>query len=379
MSNVLLIDQQSASLMPSDTDVLAWAAGKRVFVSSLISDMAVERGAVRAAIDAAGAVPVMFEDLGAQDISAEQAYLAGVRSSDIYVGLWGPRYGVRMSDGYSATHGEFLEAERRGLRLCIFASGEVSGEMDGSQRDLISGARNLYTTGRWQSPEDLRVRVSRRLTDLAAEELAPWVRLGRVLFRANDITSDGATVTIAADVRSNAVHAELVRLRDNRGGDVPFASPTEAMDVRVDELSTTTVSTAVHGERLILTGRGSKHSSMRMALNGLSADEVAARALADGLFGTSTLGDASWGAQAVDPLESLRGLGLDDAVLRPVARLLIAEHLIQTESASTLDAFALGPAHGGARRLRVTWTPRATHINTPDPAPITIDDRIRDL
>lgn len=65
----------------------AWASGRRVFVSSLITDMPNERAAVRAAIESVGATAVMFEDLGAQDISAERAYLSGVRSSEIYVGV----------------------------------------------------------------------------------------------------------------------------------------------------------------------------------------------------------------------------------------------------------------------------------------------------
>jgi hypothetical protein len=155
----LLIDQRSASLAASEQDVRAWASGRRVFVSSLITDMPAERSAVRAAIEAIGATPVMFENLGPQDISAEQAYLSGVRSSDVYVGMWGLRYGVRMPDGYSATHAEFLEAERNGLRLCLFVHGEASSEMDVAQRDLIQGARNLYTTSSWTDPADLGERT----------------------------------------------------------------------------------------------------------------------------------------------------------------------------------------------------------------------------
>jgi hypothetical protein len=222
----LLIDQRSASLAASTQDVGAWASGRRVFVSSLITDMPDERSAARAAIETVGATPVMFEDLGAQDISADQAYLSGVRSSEIYVGMWGARYGVRMPDGYSATHAEFLEAERNGLRLCLFVHGETTGHMDGPQRDLIQGARNLYTTSPWSDPADLEQRMRRRLEDLAAEELAPWVRVGRALIRAREIASDGRTITITAAVHSNTVHAELVRQRDQRAHDLPFSRRT---------------------------------------------------------------------------------------------------------------------------------------------------------
>lgn len=380
MSDRFIIDQRSASLAPSDGDVRTWASGRRVFVSSLITDMPAERAAVRAAIESIGAVPVMFEhELGGQDIRAEDAYLSGVRSSDIYIGLFGARYGARISDGYSATHAELTEAERQGLRLCLFVHGETSGDMDGSQRDLIAGARNLYVTGAWDTPGDLRSNVSRRLTDLAAEELAPWVRLGRALFRATTITSNGTTVTLEATVRGPDVHAELMRLRDNHGGDLPFASPSESLQVRVDNVVSSTMSTASFREELVLNGRESRGSSMRMSINGLTSDEVGKRSLADGLFGTDTLGNASFGSRPVDPLAALRGANLDDSVVRPVSRLLITEHLLQSESASTIDDVAFGPAHAGLRRLRVTWTPKNPYIDQPDPEPITIEGEVRDL
>jgi hypothetical protein len=373
----LLVDQRSASLAASEQDVRAWASGRRVFVSSLITDMPEERSAARTAIETVGAAPVMFEDLGPQDVSAEQAYLAGVRSSDVYVGMWGRRYGVRMPDGYSATHAEFLEAERNGLRLCLFVHGEASGDMDGAQRDLIQGARNLYTTSSWSDPTDLGQRVRRRLEELAAEELAPWVRVGRAIFRATEIVNDGRTISITAEVRSDAVHTELVRLRHQRGGSLPFASPIDARNVRLAELSTHTLSTIGHEERLVLTAEEQRSANMRVAINGVSADEVTRRAVSDGLFGTSTLGEAAFLARPIDPLQPLRGLNLDDSILRPVARLLFTEHLLTEAMASRIDSFALGPSHQGSRRLRATWTPPQVYVNEPDPSPLSIDGRVR--
>ncbi len=379
MDSSLLVDQRSASLAASERDVRAWASGRRVFVSSLITDMPDERSAVRAAVEAVGATPVMFEDLGAQDISAEQAYLSGVRSSDVYMGIWGHRYGVRMPDGYSATHAEFLEAERNGLRLCLFVHGEGSDEFDGAQRDLIQSARNLYTTSPWSDPSDLEKRVRRRLEDLAAEELAPWVRVSRTIFRAIEIINDGRKISIASDVRSDAVHSELVRLRDQRASGLPFASPVDARAVQFAELSTRTISTIGHEERLVLTAQEQRSSNMRASLNGVSADEVTRRALSDGLFGTSTLGEATLLARPIDPVELLRGLSLDDSILRPIARLLFAERLLTEVMASRIDSFALGPSHQGSRRLRATWTPPRVYANAPDSAPLSIDGTVSGL
>lgn len=374
--STLLIDQRSASMTASDQDLQVWGRGRRVFVSSLIGDMRDERAAVRQAIEALGAMPVMFEDdLGAQDVNAEQAYLRGVRSSEIYVGLFGPRYGVRMPDGDSATHAEFREAEANGLRLCLFVSGESSGEMDRAQRDLLDGARNLYTTSPWADPADLGRRAERRLRELASEELSPWVRVGRTVFRARELSTDGQTISITADVLEPAVHTELVRMREARAS-VSFASPSDARQVQVTALSTRTVSTARHEEVLTLTVQDNQSFPMSSSINGVSAAEIQRRALSDGLFGTTLLGDmAGWGTQPIDPFAEIRGSGLDDAVLRPVARLLFVERMLREGTAARVDAFTLGPSHQGTRRLRAAWTPRLVYREQPDPEPEFIDGR----
>ena len=377
MDSPLLVDHVSASLQVSEADLRAWAAGRRVFVSSLIVDLARERAAARAVILDLGASPVMFEDeLGAQDVPADRAYLAGVRSSQIYVGLWGERYGVRMPDGFSATHAEFLEAERAGLRLCLFVRGENSGEMDGPQRDLIAGARNSWTTSRWTDPDDLAERVHRRLCDLASEELAPWVRVGRAVFRATQIDYDGRTITVAADIRSNAIHAELDHMREQRAGDVPFAAPHIARAGQVAGLASSVVATGTHRVRLELTVQERRGGPGRWAMNGKSAAEVGRDNLAAALFGTVPPPESQFFAPPVDPLEPIRGLGLDDAIARPVARLLVTEHLLVSEEASTVDAFNLGPQRQGRRRLRVTWTPRRLYANESHPAPLSIEGEV---
>lgn len=146
------------------------------------------------------------------------------------------------------------------------------------------------------------------------------------------------------------------------------------------ELSIRTISTIAHEERLTLVAQERRSPHMRAALNGISADEVARRALSDGVFGTSTLGEqASWLARPTDPLAPLRGSDLDDSVMRPIARLLFAEQLITDGSASRIDSFAIGPAHQGARRLQATWTPPQIYVNEPDPAPLSIDGTVTGL
>jgi hypothetical protein len=121
-------------------------------------------------------------------------------------------------------------------------------------------------------------------------------------------------------------------------------------------------------------------SNMRASINGVSADEVIRRALSDGLFGTSMLSQqVGWLARPIDPLAQLRGLGLDDSVLRPVARVLFSERLVTEQAASRIDSFALGPSHQGARRLRAIWTPPQVYVNQLDPASVSLDGTVLGL
>jgi hypothetical protein len=375
----LTIDQRSASIDLTPAEIREWATGRRIFVSSLITDMPSEREAARQAVTSIGATPVMFEDLGGQDISAEQAYLSGVRSSDVYLGLWGPRYGVQMSDGYSATHTEFREAERNGLRLCIFVNTANSGSMDGQQRDLVAGTRNMYTTSSWSTPDHLREQIVRRLSDLAAEEMAPWVRIGTLLIRAREISSNGDNVIVHADTRSQQVHAELVRLRE-RSSDVVFTTPSDSKTARLVDLQSTSRVFGVHSEVIALRVSDNRGSGMRMNVNGVSADELSERALADALFGTRTMPrDASWMQEKADPLAPLRGLQLHDVALRPISRLLVCEHLFVSGAAATVDFFALSPARAGERFLKLSWTPVQQYQNEPRPAQRHIEGTVSGL
>jgi hypothetical protein len=374
----LLIDQVAASVHATEAYVRAWADGRRVFVSSLIAGMGEERAAVRGAIRSVGATPVMFEDdLGAQDVPADEAYLGGVRSSEVYVGLLGKRYGVRMGDGFSATHAELLEAERNGLRLCVYVHDPAGS--DGHQRDLIASVQNMYTTSPWTDPVDLGERVERRLRDLAAQDLAPWVRLGRAVFRARQIDDDGTTITVTADIRSVAVRAELEQLRDRRAGDLPFAAPNVARQVQVVGLASSTSSTLSHRVEVTLRVQERRAASMRYSMNGRSPDELARDRLSASLFGTALPEDFRFMSASADPLAPVRALQLDDAIMRPVVQLLITEHLLAEEEAATVDAVVLGPRRQGRCRLRVTWTPRRQYVDEPGPSSTTIEGDVSDL
>src|SRR5919202_318059 len=64
----------------------------RVFVSSTMNELADERRAARQAIERLRLIPVLFE-LGARPHPPRDLYLAYMRQSDVFVGIYGQQYG----------------------------------------------------------------------------------------------------------------------------------------------------------------------------------------------------------------------------------------------------------------------------------------------
>lgn len=189
----LLVDLSPAPPV-DDAAVRAWAGSQTVFVSSVIVGMDRERIAAGEAAERLGALAQLFERFGGRDDDPEDAYLGGVAASDVYLGLLGPRYGKPLKSGYSATHAEYNEAVQRGLRVSVWSTED---DLDGRQRDFLEAVRVFHTTGSYGSPEDLGAKVERRLREMAAEALSPWVKVCNAVFRATKVTDDGASVLSA--------------------------------------------------------------------------------------------------------------------------------------------------------------------------------------
>jgi hypothetical protein len=97
-----------------------------VFISSTIQDLREHRDQVRLACERAGFVPLMFEDLGAQASSAIDASRAMLGKADVYLGLFGYRYGfVPEGSEISIAEMEYDLASERGIpRLVFFMDGD---------------------------------------------------------------------------------------------------------------------------------------------------------------------------------------------------------------------------------------------------------------
>jgi len=110
----------------------------RVFVSSTLRELASERRAVRAAIEQLNLAPVMFE-LGARPHPPRELYRAYLAQSDIFVGLYGERYGwVAPGDDISGLEDEYRLARPEMPKLVYVKEG---GEPEPRLGELLDRIR----------------------------------------------------------------------------------------------------------------------------------------------------------------------------------------------------------------------------------------------
>jgi hypothetical protein len=76
--------------------------------------------------------------------------------------------------------------------------------------------RVFHTTGSFTDAADLVRRVRARLVEIASDDLAPWVKLGVVVFHADRLIDRGSQVRVEATVRDPAVAEALVALRSDQ-------------------------------------------------------------------------------------------------------------------------------------------------------------------
>ena len=82
----------------------------RVFVSSTMKELADERAAARRAIERLHRRPVLFE-LGARPYPPQDLYLAYLRQSDVFIGIYGQQYGwIAPGRERSGLEDEYLAA-----------------------------------------------------------------------------------------------------------------------------------------------------------------------------------------------------------------------------------------------------------------------------
>jgi hypothetical protein len=368
----LMVDTASAIRRLGPDEFARWAATQTVFVSSEMRELAALRAVVANSLRNAGFSVVVFEDLGGRDEDAERAYIDGVARSDVYVGIVADRYGTMLPSGRSPTHEEYLEARRRGRRISFWLQRDAT-QRQGHAADFAQEVQAFHTTGHFDDANDLARRLLDRLAEIAADDEAPWVKIGDVCLRATRIRDEGAAIVISAQVRDPAIAHALESLRADgfgRGATVPIVTARRAGEGRVTTVVTETRTASAHDVELTadMSWADGGGGSMEASFNGLSPDDQTELGLRVGLLGEGLPPqlDGSFGfmIETSDPLAELDGLMLPPAAEEAVAGLLVTERLLGSGRASRIDHFALGPSHLGVRRVELEYVEPRRYANS---------------
>jgi predicted ATPase len=153
----------------------------RIFVSSTMKELAGARVAVRAAIERLRLTPVLFE-LGARPYPPRDLYLAYLRQSHVFIGIYGQQYGwIAPDQNVSGLEDEYLNAG--GMPKLIYVQSPAPDrdprlsemltriQSDGLSYRRFSSSEELGTL----VADDLAVLLSERF-DLGNEPAAPQPR-----------------------------------------------------------------------------------------------------------------------------------------------------------------------------------------------------------
>ncbi len=376
---MLTIDLTAAARRADPERMRDWLGAQRVFISSAMADTAAERRAVAAAIEDEGARAVWFEEFG-RDADAEEAYLTEVDSSTVYVAILNQVYGRQnAATGYSATEAEYHRAREGGRRVVVFVAEDGSAREGHLTHFINDRLRVFLTTENYADTEDLVRRVRRRLHDLAAEALSPWVKLGDLIFRADEIVEDATTASVKFQTNEDIAY-RIGALRDQQYGRRQLRLTYEA---RVVDGELTDVRRTVRAggrsemevtlSRLQLPGG----NQMRAGTTGYGADDLTELGLKHQLF-QEPLPDhlAMMGltATGVEDDDLRQCFELPNEVAEAITRLVLADGLVGGGRASRITRCQLGPRAQGSRRLLLEWEdPNVYRDQAPNQRSITGD------
>lgn len=135
----------------------------KIFISSTMTNLQAERQAVEQAIAELRLEAVRAETLGSQPVSSRQACLEMARQCDIYLGIYGARYGwVPPGDHVSVTEMEFQEARKQGRDILVYVK-----DVPEREKAQVEFLRRV---------EDFDEGYFRRPYFTTPQELAEWVK-----------------------------------------------------------------------------------------------------------------------------------------------------------------------------------------------------------
>ncbi|ABI69301.1 DUF4062 domain-containing protein [Syntrophomonas wolfei] len=340
-NNYNLIISEPPSRILSTEILHKWAAGKSIFISSTINDMRDERKAICEAVQKVGANPVMWETIAPVDEEPNQAYLKGVRSSNIYLLILKTRYGIKLQSGYSPTNEEYEEARRLDLPVRVWIKAGIDAkEREGHLNRWIIELQNFHSTGEYVNENDLGQQVERVLNQMAVEEVRQWIKLGQAVFPTDSIREimnrgkKKITINATTDNRNTQRYFESLDF-DYRS--YPLTYKGRTVQVKPMNLD---ASTTQEGYHILLTMeveqeyQANSIVQMNLSTNGKSytGDQVAQHLVEEAISRSGRLEKGFLFASSVPELmlDRINDLNLSETTKCKVLELLIAEGLTQS-------------------------------------------------
>ncbi|RJQ48926.1 MAG: DUF4062 domain-containing protein [Nitrospiraceae bacterium] len=194
---------------------------KHIFISSVQKEFREERRALKEFIQGDALLRryfdvFLFEDLPASDRKADDVYLKEVEHCDVYVGLFGNKYGAEDAKGISPTEREFDVATAHGKVRLIFIKGVDDTGRHPKMRALISKIGQQLIRKKFTGIDELKAALYSSIVDYL--EVCGIIQASHF----EDRPCQGATLS---DIDAHAVE-DFVRLaRLERQFPLPIKTP----------------------------------------------------------------------------------------------------------------------------------------------------------
>ena len=146
----------------------------KIFISSVQKEFKNERKALKEYINSDALLRrffeiFIFEDLPASDRRSDEVYLDEVKSSNVYIGLFGDEYGVEDKEGMSPTHKKFFLATKLGKQRLIFIKGANDSNKNSKMLSLIKLSGDQLIRRRFNTYPELQTAVYASLVNYLLE------------------------------------------------------------------------------------------------------------------------------------------------------------------------------------------------------------------
>ncbi len=236
---------------------------------------------------------------------------------------------------------------------------------------FIDRVRTFVVTECYGDVDDLVRRVRRRLQEFGDEAVSPWVKLGDLVFRADEIDDAGQSITIRARAGDEIAH-RLEAIRDQQYGRprLRFVYSGRVADAELSGFRRTVRAGGGTEITIELTqARPAQGDGMRVGTTGQSADdlvELGMRALFLGEAVPEQIGMTGLTEPGINTDDLRQALALSNEIAPAVTRLVVADGLVGSGRARRITSFALGPRVGDSRRIAIEWELPAAYGGEPE-------------